>query len=117
VSHGRTEAEEPAPWPRAVASAGFRQSPVIPGGGAGQGRRLERHSEMGDPFGGSGVEGCSPVSPSTTTLSGGGELAVVGQRSNWWRCQRGRGGVHRWSKGALDGEAASIGEEEGDLDR
>jgi hypothetical protein len=31
---------------------------------AGQGRRLERHSVMGDPFGGSGEEGCSPVSPS-----------------------------------------------------
>jgi hypothetical protein len=38
---------------------GAGRFPVIPGGGVGRGQWLERHSEMGDPFGGSGEEGCS----------------------------------------------------------
>jgi hypothetical protein len=47
--------------------------PVIPDGGAGRGRRLEQHSEMGNPFGGSGEGGCSPVRPSTVVWVSGGE--------------------------------------------
>jgi hypothetical protein len=53
--------------------SGTDQFPGIPGGGAGRGRWLERHSKVGDPFGGSGEEGCSPVSPSTVAWVGGGE--------------------------------------------
>jgi hypothetical protein len=53
-------------------------------------------------------------------------LAVVGQRSRWWRRRKGQGGAlhshgghcggggaRRWPKAALDGEAALAGEEEG----
>jgi hypothetical protein len=39
-------------------SDGVGRFPVIPDGGVGRGRRLERHSEMGNPIGGSGEEGC-----------------------------------------------------------
>jgi hypothetical protein len=49
---------------------GTGRFPAIPDGGAGRGRWLKQHSEMGgDPFGGSGEEGCSPMSPSTVTRS------------------------------------------------
>jgi hypothetical protein len=80
----------------------------------------------GGPIWGSGEEECSSVTPSATVLSGGRDLAVVGQRSSWWRRWKGRGGalysrrgrcdgrgVRQWPKVALDEEVASAGEEEG----
>jgi hypothetical protein len=122
VAHGRTEAGGGS---KATGGSADR-FPAILDDGVGQGQRLERHNEMGDPFGGSGEEECSLVSPSTAALSGGGDLAVEGRRSSWWRRRRGRGGalyshggrcggrgVRRWPKAVLDGEAASAGEEEG----
>jgi hypothetical protein len=56
--------------------SGAGQFLVIPSSGAGQGRRLERHNKMGDPFGGNGEEGCSPVSSSAVAWVSGGE--------RWW---------------------------------
>jgi hypothetical protein len=53
--------------------SGAGQFSMIPSGGAGRGRRLERHSKVGDPFGGSREEGCSPMSPYTTAWVNGGE--------------------------------------------
>jgi hypothetical protein len=47
--------------------------PAIADGGAGRGRRLERHNEMGNSFGGSEEEGCSPVRPSMVVWVNGGE--------------------------------------------
>jgi hypothetical protein len=52
---------------------GAGRFPVIPNSGAGRGRRLERHIKVGDPIGGSGEEGCSPVSTSVVAWVGGGE--------------------------------------------
>jgi hypothetical protein len=52
---------------------GAGRFPVTRGGGVGQGRWLERHSKVGDPFGGSGEEGCSPVNPSMAAWFSGGE--------------------------------------------
>jgi hypothetical protein len=40
---------------------GAGRFPTIPDSGAGRGRRLERHSEMGNPFGGSGVLTCEAI--------------------------------------------------------
>jgi hypothetical protein len=107
-------------------SGGSGQFPAIPDGGVGRGRWLERHSKIGDPFGGSREEGCSSVSLSTVVLSGDGDMAVVGRRSSWWQRWRGQGGALyscggryggrgacRWPKAMLNGEAASTGEEEG----
>jgi hypothetical protein len=53
--------------------SGADRFPGIPGGGAGRGRWLEQHSMVGGPFGGSGEEGCSPVSPSAVAWVGGGK--------------------------------------------
>jgi hypothetical protein len=64
-------------------SGGSGRFPAIPGGGVGRGRWLERHSKIGDPFGGSREEGCSSVSLSTVVLSCDGDMAVVGRRSSW----------------------------------
>jgi hypothetical protein len=52
---------------------GAGQFLTIPGGGAGRGRRQERHSEMGNPFGGSREEGSSPVRPSAVAWVSEGE--------------------------------------------
>jgi hypothetical protein len=54
-------------------SGGVGWFPAIPGGGAGRGRRLERHGEMGSPFWGSGEEGCSSVRSSMVAWFSGRE--------------------------------------------
>jgi hypothetical protein len=65
VAHGRTEAGEAAPWPRAMAPVSG--DPRRWGGSKTKAKATQRGA--GDPFGGSGEEGCSPVSPSAVARS------------------------------------------------